>query len=94
MTFNLTYLNLTLQMYSTFISMLHNSDNSKNKNNSVDNKIETNKEDNIVTPPVTEDIHAMLTSENLFKIVVIIIACLNKLHQAGNTDKMHFLLTL
>lgn len=81
-------------MYSTFISMLHNSDNSKNKNNSVDNKIETDKVDNIVAPPVTEDIQAMLTSENLFKIVVIIIACLNKLYRAGNTNKMYFKLTV
>ncbi|VVC45615.1 Hypothetical protein CINCED_3A001046 [Cinara cedri] len=74
------------KIYSTIISMLHNSDDSKNKNNSVDNKIETNKEDNITTSPVTEDIKVMLTNENLFKIVVTIIACLTKLHQADTKN--------
>lgn len=81
-------------MYSSIISMLHNSDDLKNKNNSVDNKIEINKEDNIVKFPVTEDIKAILTNENLFKIVVIMIAGLHKLQQTGNTDQIYIKLTV
>lgn len=74
--------------------MLHNSDDSKNKNDSVDNQIETNKEDDMVSSPITEDLKAMFTNENVFKIVVIIIACLNKFHQTGNTDKIYLKLTV
>lgn len=63
---------------------MHNTDDLKNKNSSVDKKIDAQKED--VTSLVRETVQVMLTNENVFKIVVIIIACLNKLHQSGNSD--------
>lgn len=71
-------------MYSSIINILHNTDELKNKNSSDDNKIDIQKED--ITSSVKETIQAMCTNENVFKIVVIIIACLNKLHQSGNLD--------
>lgn len=67
---------------------MHNSNEFKNKTSSADKKIETN-EENILTPLVKENIQVMLTNENVFKIVVIMIACLNKLHQTGMFDNFY-----
>jgi len=64
---------------------LHNSSNLKNQINSLDKEIESNKED-ILTSSVKENIQVILNNKNVFKIVVIIIACLNKLYQSGNFD--------
>lgn len=50
-----------------------------------DKKKETNKED-IPTLSVNDTLQFISTNENIFKIVVIIIACLNKLHQEGNAN--------
>lgn len=64
---------------------MHNSDDFNNKTSTVDKKMESNKED-ILTPSVKENIQVIFTNENVFKIVVIMIACLNKLHQTGMFD--------
>lgn len=69
-------------MYLSIINILHNTDDLKNTDNSIDKKIDVQKED--ITSLVKEIVQVMLTNENVFKIVVIIIACLNKLHQSGN----------
>jgi hypothetical protein len=71
-------------MYSSIFDILHNTDDFKNKNGSDDKKIDIQKED--ITSSIQETVQAMLTNENVFKIVVIIIACLNKLHHSGNLD--------
>lgn len=65
---------------------MHNSDDLKNQVNSVDNEIESNKE-NILTSSVKENIQVILNNKNVFKIVIIIIACLNKLHK---TDSKYY----
>lgn len=67
---------------------MHNSDNFKNQINSIDKEIESNKED-ILTPSVKENIQVILSNKNIFKIVVIIITCLKKLHQTGNSDYIY-----
>lgn len=68
------------KIYSSIISILQNFDDFKNKNNTADKKREINKEDTL-TPSVKDTIQFLSSNENIFKIVVIIIACLNKLHQ-------------
>lgn len=76
---------LSLQIYSSIISLLQNFADFENKTNTTDKKKEINKEDTL-TPSVKDTIQFLSTNENIFKIVVIIIACLNKLHKEGNTD--------
>jgi len=76
---------LPLQIYASIISLLQNFTDFKNKANTADKKKEINKEDTL-TPSVKDTIQFLSTNENIFKIVVIIIACLNKLHKEGNAD--------
>jgi len=64
---------------------LQNFDDFKNKINTADKKKEINKEDTI-TPLMNDTVQFFSINENIFKIVVIVIAFLNKLHQEGNTD--------
>lgn len=45
-----------------------------------------NNNENNLTAPVKENIMTMLNNENVFKITIIIISCLNKLHIAGNSE--------
>lgn len=58
-------------------------DNFEDKNNLIDKKSDSNKEE-ILTASVKENIQMTLSNENVFKIVVILISCLNKLHHTGN----------
>jgi len=68
--------------------MLHNYNDLKSKNNSINKNTESNKED-ILTSSVNENIQMISNNENLFKIVVTIIACLNKLHHTGNSNLIY-----
>ncbi|XP_015380477.1 PREDICTED: uncharacterized protein LOC107174153 [Diuraphis noxia] len=68
------------KIYSSIISLLQNFADFKNKINTADKKNEINKDDTL-TPSVKDTIQFLSTNENVFKIVVIIIACLNKLHK-------------
>jgi len=68
------------KIYSSIISILQNFDDFKNKINGTDKKKEINKEDTI-TPLVKDTVQFFSNNENIFKIVVIIIAFLNKLHK-------------
>lgn len=58
-------------------------DNFEDKNNSIDKKLDTSKEE-ILTASVKENIQTTLSNENVFKIAVILISCLNKLLHTGN----------
>lgn len=58
-------------------------DGLNNKNSSDDKNKEMNKED-IFASSVKKNIQITLTNENIFKIVVILITCLNKLRHTGN----------
>lgn len=59
-------------------------DNFENKNNSTDKNLDTSKEE-ILAASVKENIQMTLSNENVFKIVVILISCRNKLLHTGNS---------
>lgn len=55
----------------------------QNKNNSNQQKNETNNDDNLKS--TQDSLQQILNNDNVFKIIIILIACLNKLHQSGNS---------
>lgn len=58
-----------------------------NKNCTVTKKSDTNAEE-ILTPSIKGNVEVLLNNEHIFKIVVILISCLNKLHHVtGNSNK-------
>lgn len=59
----------------------------EDKNHSIDKKLGTSKEE-IITASVKENIQMTLSNENVFKIVVILISCLNKLLHTGNSKQI------
>lgn len=56
----------------------------QNKNNSNQQKNEVKNDDNLKSAQDT--LQQILNNDNVFKIVIILIACLNKLHQSGNSN--------
>lgn len=67
---------------------MHHFDEFEDKNKSDDKKKEIDETD-ILTSSVKENLQVMFNNENVFKIVVIMISCLNKLHHAGNLNKLY-----
>jgi len=66
---------------------LHDPDGIKNKNIAVDKAKESTAE-NIISSSNKENIETLFSNENIFKIVVILISCLSKLHRTGNLNQI------
>lgn len=72
---------------------MHNYNEFENKNKADDKKKEIDEAD-ILTSSVKESLQVMFSNENIFKIVVIMMSCLNKLHHAGNLIQINLILII
>lgn len=64
---------------------MDNFDGLNNKNSADDKNKEINKEE-MFASSVEKNIQITLSNENVFKIVIILITCLNKLRHTGNLN--------